>query len=207
MKNACVRSHYARLTRAISICVAIYTASKLSTGTRRQSIQLSNRPACESLVVRTQFGEQSTSLDTCKTPKLPVRVVCLPLCGSRAFTVTVAASAGNDDVRSVNIRKCKTPTLVENKDKVLVVFKMTRVFNGSHLYHVLNNLVVNLDPEMLDRYAFHCWDCDVHFSEFFDRVLSINSKLVSAGCYTNFIFLGEHYTTYNVELSDKEKER
>ena len=169
------------------------------------SAHLSERTACDSLVVRTQFGEQSATLDTCKTPKLAVRSVCLPLCGSRAFTVTVAESAGNDKVSSVKIGKCRSPAFAQNKDAVLVIFKMTRIFNGSHLYHVLNNLIVNLDPQMLDRYVFHCWGCEVHFSEFFDSVLGINSKMVTTGCYINYIFLGEHYTTYNVDLHDEEK--
>ena len=164
-----------------------------------------SRKECESLVVRTQFGEQSGALDACKTPKLPVRTVCLPLCGSQSFRVTVAASSGNDEVALKHIGKCKFPIKSTNRDQILVVFKTTRVFNGFHMYHVLNNLVVNLDPNMLDRYVYHCWDCKIEFSEFFDRVLNINSKLTNSGCYSNYIFLGEHYTTYNVARDDVEK--
>ena len=177
---------------------------------RRQAVRMSRksvnvRKECESLVVRTQFGQESESLDSCKTPKLAVRSVCLPLCGSHPFNVTVAASSGNDEVLLKDIGKCKFPITMQNSNRILVVFKTTRVFNGFHMYHVLNNLVVNLDPDMLDRYDYYCWDCSVEFSEFFDRVLNINSKLVKTGCYKHFIFLGEHYTTYNVDRLDAEK--
>ena len=178
---------------------------KLTPGFRSTSVSLVDKKQCEFLVVRTQFGQQSESLDACKTPKLAVRHVCLPLCGSQAFRVTVAESSGNDEVRSEDIGQCKSPIKVRDRNRILVVFKTTRVFNGFHMYHVLNNLVVNLDPDMLDRYDFYCWDCSIEFSEFFDRVMNINSKLVKAGCYEHYIFLGEHYTTYNVDRRDIEK--
>ena len=56
-----------------------------------------------------------------------------------------------------------------------------------------------------DRYVFHCWDCDVVFSDFFDRALNINSRMVQHGCYENYFFIGEHYTTYNLKRGDVEK--
>lgn len=163
-------------------------------------------PQCESLVVRTQYGLQSSSMSTCKTTTTDAKIVCLPLCGSESFHVGVANSAGDDEILSLAVNRCETAPNIAS-DAILVIFRLTRVFNGHHLYHVLNNFVVNLDPELLDKYVFHCWDCSVEFSEFFDRVLNINARLVSAGCYRNFIFLGENYATYNVSREDHEKAR
>jgi len=160
---------------------------------------------CESLIVRTQFGQQSSTLNNCKTPKLNVRAVCLPLCGSSRFSVSVAESSGNDRVQVLPVKKCTQPVLVQDESLILVVFKMTRVFNGFHMYHVLNNFVVNLDPKMRHRYVYHCWDCAVTFSEFFDKVLNLNTRRVTTGCYKHYVFLGEHYTTYNVSRYDEEK--
>ena len=162
---------------------------------------------CKDLVVRTKMGLQSQTLNTCKTPKTSARIVCLPMCASESFTVDVAASSGNDEVSNLPIGRCDGMETADS-EQVLVIFRMTRVFNGHHLYHVLNNLVVNLDPRMLDRYVFHCWGdwgCPVTFSHFFDKVLNLNKRAVTSGCYENYIFLGENYATYNVSRNDMEK--
>ena len=135
-----------------------------------------------------------------------VRCMSTSFCGSRSFSVDVPENSGDDTPLSVRIDQCKTTPRITS-DAILVIFRLTRVFNGHHLYHVLNNFVVNLDPKLLDKYVFHCWDCSVEFSEFFDRVLNVNSRFVSTGCFKNFIFLGENYATYNVSRQDKEKAR
>lgn len=162
---------------------------------------------CDSLFVRTPFGLQSSNLLGCKTAVALVKVVCLPLCGEQPFHVDVPSSGEVDDkILPLQIPQCKILDR-STSDAILVVFRLTRVFNGHHLYHVLNNFVVNLDPSMLDDYVFHCWDCEVEFSEFFDKVLNINSRLVSTGCYEKFIFVGENYVSYNVSRDDTEKAR
>ena len=161
---------------------------------------------CSSLVVRTQLGLQSRDLNNCKTPRSNVDKVCLPMCGSQSFVVDVADNAADDRVASVKVRKCLFPTA--SRSEVLVVFRMTRVFNGYHMYHVLNNFVVNLDPSFLHNYVFHCWGefgCPVVFSDFFDKPLKLNSRMVNSGCYSKYIVVGEHYTTYNVDRDDVEK--
>ena len=162
---------------------------------------------CSSLVVRTQLGLQSNDLNTCKTPKSSVTKLCLPMCGSQSFFVDVADNAADDRVASVRVKKCMSST-VKSRSEILVVFRMTRVFNGHHMYHVLNNFVVNLDPIFLDKYVFHCWGefgCPVRFSDFFDKPLNLNARMVNTGCYTKYLVLGEHYTTYNVDRDDIEK--
>jgi hypothetical protein len=73
------------------------------------------------------------------------------------------------------------------------------------MYHVMNNFVANLDPNMLEDMVFHCWGCSVVFSEFFDVALDLNNRMISEGCFEKYIFLGEHYTTYDVETTDQEK--
>lgn len=163
---------------------------------------------CSSLIVRTQLGLQSRDLDTCKTPKSTVNMVCLPICGSQSFVVEVADNAGDDTVTKVSVKKCEFRFRAKSlSSKTLVVFRMTRIFNGYHMYHVLNNFVVNLDPSFLDKYVFYCWGhgCPIEFSDFFDMPLNLNSRLVDSGCYTSYIVLGEHYTTYNVDRDDIEK--
>ncbi len=162
---------------------------------------------CDSLVVRTQLGIQSNNMNFCKTPKCEAEKVCLPMCGTKSFTVDVADNAMDDRVKVLHVGRCRSCTDADS-DKILVVFRMTRVFNGFHMYHVLNNFIVNLKPQYLDRYVFHCWGeygCPVKFSSFFDDVLRLNSRMVSSGCYSNYVFLGEHYTTYNVDRTDVEK--
>jgi hypothetical protein len=162
---------------------------------------------CASLVVRTQLGIQSKSMNYCRTPKGEAEKVCLPMCGTRSFTVNVADNAVDDTVKTLKVGRCQSCTRADS-DKILVVFRMTRVFNGFHMYHVLNNFIVNLNPRYLDRYVFHCWgehDCPVKFSTFFDKALNLNSRMVNSGCYSNYVFLGEHYTTYNVDRQDAEK--
>ena len=175
----------------------------------------SQSESCESLTVRTEIGMQSANLNTCKTPVTDVEAVCLPLCGAKPFSVNVSASAENDEVKTVRVKGCG-PSMSDilfqrgrrvDKTRILVVFKMTRVFNGFHLYHVLNNFVVNLDPSMLDHFVFHCWGCEVTFSRFFDRVLNLNARMVHHGCYERFIFLGEHYTTYSLNSVDVDVEK
>ena len=178
-----------------------------------KSLQTETEERCKPLTVRTNVGLQSSLLSNCKTDRISLQYVCVPLCGSSAFQVNLSASAGSDEVQELNVRACQVSPLslfsrkssnVEQQ-KILVVFKMTRVFNGHHLYHVLNNFVVNLDPAFLDLFAFHCWGCEVTFSNFFDRVLNINSRIVTKGCFAKFIFLGEHYSTYDLDLGDVEK--
>jgi len=167
----------------------------------------SSEDECSSLVVRTQLGIQSRGLHTCKTPKSTAESMCLPLCASQSFDVDIADNANDDRVATVRVKKCKYPAK-KYSSKILVVFRMTRVFNGHHMYHVLNNLVVNLDPLLLDNYVFYCWGewgCPVEFSDFFDLAINLNARLVDSGCYTNYIVVGEHYTTYNVERDDVEK--
>jgi len=130
------------------------------------------------------------------------------MCGSESFVVDVAASAGDDKVLNVGVEKCKYASPKEHSSKLLVVFRMTRVFNGYHMYHVLNNFVVNLDPSLLDEYVFYCWGewgCPVKFSDFFDLPLNLNARMVHSGCYSKYILIGEHYTTYNVDRDDVEK--
>ncbi len=163
---------------------------------------------CLSLVVRTQLGLQSKSQNTCKTPRIPVDEVCVPMCGSESFVVDVADNADDDRVASLKVKKCTFRRKMKTSSKILVVFRMTRVFNGYHMYHVLNNFVVNLDPNLLEQYVFHCWGdngCPVEFSDFFDKPLNLNARRVNSGCYNQYIVLGEHYTTYNVERNDVEK--
>ena len=82
---------------------------------------------------------------------------------------------------------------------------MTHIFDGQHMYHAFNNFVVNLDPVMLPHYVFHCWDCKAHFSKIFDDIVQVNSRTVSSGCFSRYIFLGEHYATYEVHRDDKVK--
>jgi hypothetical protein len=163
---------------------------------------------CSTLVVRTQLGIQSSGLNTCKTPESTVDKVCLPLCGSQSFIVGVADNAGDDRVASVSVKKCGFQTKKNDSSKILIIFRMTRVFNGYHMYHVLNNFVVNFDPTLLDEYVFYCWGefgCPVKFSEFFDKPLNLNERMVHSGCYKKYIVIGEHYTTYNVDRDDVEK--
>jgi hypothetical protein len=169
----------------------------------------SSEDECPSLVVRTQLGLQSRGLDTCKTPKSTVEKICLPLCGSKSFDVDVADNAHDDKVAKVRVKKCKYPAR-NHSSKILVIFRMTRVFNGFHMYHVLNNFVVNLDPLLLEKYVYYCWGqfgCPVEFSDFFDIPLNLNARMVDSGCYTNYIVVGEHYTTYNVDRDDVEKSK
>ena len=166
-----------------------------------------DKGTCASLVVRTQLGLQSNSMNFCKTPKGEAEKVCLPMCGTKSFTVDIADNAGDDRVKTLKVGRCQSCAKIDS-DKILVVFRMTRVFNGFHMYHVLNNFIVNLKPQYLDRYVFHCWgeyECPVKFSHFFDKALKLNSRMVSSGCYSNYVFLGEHYTTYNVDRNDAEK--
>ena len=169
----------------------------------------SSKNDCSSLVVRTQLGLQSRGLGTCKTPESTVDNVCLPPCGSQSFVVDVADNAGDDKVLTARVEKCKYPA-TNISSNILVIFRMTRVFNGFHMYHVLNNFVVNLDPTLLDKYVFYCWGdwgCPVEFSDFFDLPLNLNARMVDSGCYTNYIMIGEHYTTYNVDRDDVEKSK
>jgi hypothetical protein len=170
----------------------------------------SSKSNCSSLVVRTQLGLQSRGLGTCKTPESTVDYVCLPMCGSQSFVVDVADNSGDDKVLNARVNKCNYASTNHSSSNILVVFRMTRVFNGFHMYHVLNNFVVNLDPSLLDKYVFYCWGewgCPVEFSDFFDLPLKLNSRMVDSGCYSNYIMIGEHYATYNVDRDDVEKSK
>jgi len=116
------------------------------------------------------------------------------MCGTKSFTVDIADNAGDDRVKTLKVGRCQSCAKTDS-DTILVVFRMTRVFNGFHMYHVLNNFIVNLKPQYLDRYVFHCWgeyECPVKFSHFLDKALKLNSRMVSSGCYSNYVFLGEH---------------
>jgi len=198
---------YSRLFRGTLIIITLRTALRSRTAQFHNTGELlTPRTArCDSLVVRTQYGLQSANLEACKTKKTRVHAVCLPLCGSTSFEVGVAHSAGDDEVSRVPVKKCDSTPLVKDEESILVVLKTTRIFNGFHMYHVLNNFVVNLDPDSLDKYVFHCWDCEVKFSAFFDKVLNVNARFVKMGCFSKYIFLGENYATYNVDRDDQEK--
>ena len=183
----------------------LYNLTRDGTVFRSDGEALAGATRCDSLVVRTVYGLQSANLHGCKMERSDVDFICLPLCGARSFDVGVARSANDDEVLTLQVPKCKLQKTVDVRGGILVIFRMTRIMNGFHLYHVLNNFVVNLDPNLLDKYVFYCWGCSVEFSSFFDKVLNVNARMVNTGCYDKYIFLGEQYTTYNVARVDKEK--
>ena len=67
--------------------------------------------------------------------------------------------------------------------------------------------MVNLEPELLDKYVFYCWECKLQFREYFERVVKVSARTVTQGCYKRYVFLGEHYSSYSLNSLDTEKRR